>query len=359
MRQEFRNTLLQYNDAVVQDHELHRKATTKRHQLQRDVDKSLRNVAYETQTPVKAQSEIFDIQKKKQAIMRELLGQLRRIDRGEQAMERVSKDARYIFQEGEALYWRQANGTNTPVTLGDLVTDQAWGIEYELDPYTASRQAQKDVVIARSKQKLQDLLDEQIKVHESSTTNNDEGLQGAFSRSLDHSRHPERGPSFGLVAEKILMQLAKKWVIDDNLGFKIEAGDAYEDIRQKIDFFIQRRRDARLRGVKVEPAKGLQNKAIQFTINTDPDVLEQKRVQVYHSRRHLRRDKHRRIDDLMLVTFRSEAIGAAYDEWLEQGRPPGGPANLFSEDVQRQLFDKLMEGLMDQEEADRFWEQAA
>lgn len=359
MRPGFRNTLMDYNKATVDIRKAPQQAVQKRDRIRDDLMTAMHREIRETKTPRDVQFEVLAIQEEKQDLMEELHAQLKRIDRGESTLENVTDETRYVIQEGDQLFVETADKRRVPVSIGDILTDHAWGIEYDLDPKTTKRTTQKKVAIERTRQKVQELLDEQIKVEESASLNNHEFLRGAYGRSLADSKDKNRSLPFGILAEKVLLQLVRKWVIDDNLNFKVEAGDAEHDIAKKIDFVISRLENPHTRGVRIEEEHNLHVKGIQFTIKDNPEELAHKQQQIDRSKRQMKRDKTNRIDDLMLVTLQSGPIGTAYNRWRKLGKPPGGPAKLLPVEAQRQIFNEFMKGLIDEKETEAFWQQAA
>ena len=355
MRDCFRKTLGTYNEIIKEDLTLEEEQQDRREALVFRLKNAMQSEAYSRDTSTGVQYEVFELQQRKQALMQTLRENLQKIDQTETKPERTPLGSRHIIQEHHVLYWERADGSRIPVTLGDVLTDLAWNVDYHLDPVTVPRTIRKKFLIEQTRQRIERLLDLQIMTEESASKRNGLLVRQAYERSKTDQVN-ERLP-FGILAERMMAQLIKKWIIDGNIPFTVRPTDAFQDVTQKIDFVITRKEDAYTRGVQIKKTHNLQAKAIQFTLNTNPEVIRHKQEQIEHSKSFLRPSD--RIDDLLLVTMRSQPIQQAYNRWRDLGKPPGGPANLLSEQDQRQIFEKMMEGLIDQDESHSYWDQAA
>lgn len=355
MLERFRGTLNTFNDLIKEDLTLDEDQIDERKSVANRIAAAMQTEARKSRTSTGVQYEVFGIQEQKQELMQTLRAELRKIDEVKPKPERAPLGARHIIQRDSVLYWQRADGSEVAVTLGDILTDLAWNTVYHLDPVSIPRTIRKKFLIEQTRQKVEKLLDMQILTEESVSGHNAPLLREAYERSKAGKVNYEI--PFGVLAERILVQLVKKWIIDGEIPFSVRPTDAFQDITQKIDFVIVRKEDQHARGVQIKKTHNLQAKAIQFTLQTDPDALRHKQEQIDRSKQHLRRSD--KIDDLLLVTARSQPLRDAYNKWRDLGKPPGGPANVLTEDVQRYIFDKLMDGLLDQEESDSYWQQAA
>lgn len=301
-------------------------------------------------TRKETQLEIYEIQKEKQGVMRELKEDLAALDSpASKEQQEVSKDARKVVRKNGAFVWMQENKKDIPLRLGEMVTDLAWGIEYHLDPETVPRTVRKRLIVERAKHQLEDLLDRQIYAEEIASGHTSEQRKLAYQASRA-DRESGRLP-FGILAERILVQFMRKLVIDGKLPYKIAATDVHQDVSQKIDFII--RKTDHHRGVEVEEDETLADKGIQFTLNPNPEVLARKKKQIRTSLSELTDDD--RIDDIMLVQMQGRIFGAAYDRWRAQNRPPGGPDKFLDKDTKKYVFMNLARGMADDEELAQQW----
>lgn len=363
MREPFRRTLNTYNELIKEDQALPEAeiegtdADEARQSIVYRLTEAMQSEAYHRETSTGVQYEIFEIQQRKQALMQTLHIELKKIDTDEAKPERVPLGARHIIQKDNALFWQRADRSRIAVTLGDILTDLAWNTAYHIDPVTVPRTIRKRFLIEQTRQKVERLLDLQILTEESASNRNRPLLKDAYEKSKA-CYGTEQFP-FGIIAEKILVQLVKKWIIDGDIPFRVRPTDIHHDITRKIDFVITRKQEAghHTRAVQIKKTHNLKAKAIQFTLNDDPELLRHKQEQIDRSKQFMRDSD--RIDDLLLVTLRSQPMRDAYNKWRDLGKPPGGPAGLLSIPVQKYIFEELLAGLIDKDESRSYWEEAA
>lgn len=292
-------------------------------------------------TPVEAQQAMFALQKKKQKIMDRLQDALAALDapEGKAGPEKkeTGKDVRTVIAKGEELYWRRADGSELPVTVGEMVTDGEWGLTYAADA-SVPRIIRKRLIVERAKREIQDLLDEQIMTEELSSGRVHPMLKDAYA-ALRERRESGELPH-GVIAEKMTAQLVRKKIIDDDAPYRYEPGDVFQDVVRKIDFVLRRADYGR--GVRTE-ATDLGAKAVQLTVNRDAQALARKRSQIGKTREMLQESD--RIDDIALVQLDQGAIAGAYRAWERAGRPPGGPDKYLAEDARAQMFTELVAGM--------------
>jgi len=153
----------------------------------------------------------------------------------------------------------------------------------------------------------------------------------------------------GFAAEKMMIQLFRKLEIDRGLPCQVLGADVYQDVAQKIDFII--RRTDHTRGVRVEDGgEEVQNKGIQFTLNTQRFVLNRKIDQIRRSKQKLTEED--RIDDIMLVVMDMKWMVDAYRQW-EEDKPPGGPDKFLDGAVRKQISKRTLEGMFTKEELEQ------
>ncbi len=252
-----------------------------------------------------AQFSIFEMQQKKQAIMDWLKSELRKLDELE-AKHEQPKGSILISRADDGRFYRLRNTgaekqERSYVTLGELLTDGDWGLNYFLDPATMPRIVRKQFLVEEAKRQLQAYLDDQIITAEVSSTYTDSGRADAY-KALRAER--ESGQEAGGHAlERMVRNFFRKLQIDHNLPVDIEHTDVFQDVDQKIDFIFRRPR--RLRGIGVMEEEGAQDIAIQFTKNTDPSVLERKMRQIRSAKRQLTEED--RVADIRLVVMSTSA----------------------------------------------------
>ena len=296
-----------------------------------------------------AQYEIYDIQKRKQEVMARLKEELRELDHPGDREAEPAPDSRRVRQENGRLFWKREDGTDVPVTVGEIVTDLAWGVNYELDSGSVPRLTRKRLYIERAKYELQDLLDLQILTDEIASGKTSPALARAYESRMAERETGES--SFGLLAEKIMVQFLRKLSIDRKLDFEVTNADIFQDVTQKIDFII--RRNVRNRGVRIEEGgPELAAKGVQFTMNKNRLILQRKAEQIERSKQYLSEEDH--IDDIMLVIFDSRTLGEAFDKW-KNGQKPGGPDQFLDPQLRKRLFFELLRGMATDEELEEQW----
>lgn len=287
-------------------------------------------------TSKRSQVDIFNLQRRKQEIINELKKNISRLDGGNN--EKNQETAREIFLNKEGSL-QDNNGE--VISLGELITDGEWDIDYSLNSETIPRQIRKRYLIERAKIKLQNLLDDQIAINERDSENVDIMKRDAYKRSYeDKHLGVEKA---GLLAEKMVRNLLKKIIIDLGADFELEKADLYQDVNQKIDFIIKRK--SRGRGVRIE--ESMENLGIQFTINTREDIKRHKEKQIERSKKELLPEDH--IKDIVLVSVPINDINNKYNEW-KMGKRPGGPDKLWSIADKKRIFEEITKGFLTQEE---------
>lgn len=283
-----------------------------------------------------SQIDIFNLQKQKQEIINELKKDISSLD--DENNEKKIEIEREIFLNKEGLL---QNNKGEIISLGELITDGEWEVDYSLNSETVPRQTRKRYLIERAKIKLQNLLDDQIAINERDSENVDTMKRDAYKRSYeDKHLGVEKA---GLLAEKMVRNLLKKIIIDLGADFELEKADLYQDVNQKIDFIIKRK--SRGRGVRIEESR--ENLGIQFTINTREDIKRHKEKQIERSKKELLPEDH--IKDIVLVSVPINDINNKYNEW-KIDKKPGGPDKLWSVDDKKRIFAEITKGFLTQEE---------
>ena len=319
--------------------------------LETVLDWHAKQEAKKRETSGEAQAEIYRIQKRKQRIMRDLKFKLQELDNPE-VKTKVKKNQRLVTAHGDQLQWLGESGI-VPVTVGELLTDGDWGIEYAFDGESVPRMIRKQYLIADAKRKLQDLLDEQISVEAIASARTHEFTRGAYQRSKEEK---DAGIEHeGILAEKMVQNFLTQLSVDYNLDFRIESADVYQDIQQKIDFMIHR--TSHTRGVGVEADDQGEDIGVQFTISQRPESLEKKQEQISRSKQLLRR--YEDIDDLVLISIPIRGIKQLIKEWEGEGKPPGGPSAMWYPKSKEKIFKLVLEKMYSREEIEEMWNKVA
>lgn len=286
--------------------------------------------------------QILSLQKEKQRIMEWLDARLKNIDTKEQEFE---PGARRIMFDGKGYVWERSDGTREPVSLGALLTDGVWDVNYILDPETVPRNTRKHFFIEKARRLLQRELDKQIAIdQQQSSTSNPRNRQGYSGLVKDR----EVLGTEGHLAERMVFSYLNKLSIDEEVPFTIEASNVYEDIELKIDFIIKVK--ARKRGVSVE---GLEEEeegrtvGVQFTIAS----RRSRKLGKLQKAKEKAKESGSKVEDIILVKVPLKRLNSLFARW-SVNKPPGGPDKLWDVEIRQKILKGVLKGLLDQEEVE-------
>lgn len=339
MKNIFEDQLKLYNKLPQQTPEM-----TENEQLDTELSLSfyIDKAADNFQTEKTDQAQIHQLQLKKQVIMGALKQSLANLD-NPTAVEANLLPARQIALIDDQYRWKIGK-EERPVSLGEIMTDGDWGINYHLDPASVPRNVRKQFLVETARRELGSCLDEQICINEMSSALVDDKKQQAYHRIYEEHQAGKIDRHTGLIAERMVCNFLKKITYDFEVDFKINHADAYQDVNQKIDFIISRQ--THKRGVRVETEEQ-KTMGIQFTINSDQAVTEHKEQQVSRANRKLTSQDH--IDSIVLVSLPMENIRKNFEAW-QKTRAAGGPDKLWSSAEKQTVFRGVMAGFLTEAE---------
>ena len=149
----------------------------------------------------------------------------------------------------------------------------------------------------------------------------------------------------GVFAEKLMFSVAEMIAIDrPDLGLRISAANAYEDVHNKIDFIIaskQKRRGARIEAGELEPE--YKSVGIQFTINTAKQA---------HKAEQIEKAKERgvHVDDIVYVALEGGMLVKALENWKHAGKPLSGPWEYLPEETRKRALQALFHSVLTEEQ---------
>lgn len=347
MRRAFEHSLLGYREIARKTEQAKRgKEELDAEKMAHVVEFRLAQEAERHKTDIDTQQTILRLQERKQAIMEELHDWLKAIDRGEQ--QEVGERSRFVEMEDGVLFCG-AGDQRTKITLGELLTDKEWGIEYVLDAASVPRNIQKRYAVERAKLVLRRLLNEQIAWNEAHREDTPE-LREAYLGSVN----PEEEEQTGKIAERGVRTFLKKLVIDHGLPIEIVEADVHQDVAHKIDFAVRSTKGGR--GVEVEETDrvtlGFQFTTLDPAKNKSRRMLEHKRQQIAKSK-----EEHREfldVDDILLVAVPSSAYKGSFGIWKTSGKRPGGPDKFWPAEMRREILRYVMVNFMEPEEVETF-----
>jgi hypothetical protein len=297
------------------------------------------------------QDEIFRLQQAKAEIMQQLHKNLEMLNQPHLEKPYDVAERPTHWQDGEFKSLNLYSKEEEMCTVGEIMTGLEWGLVYRLDERTPKK-IRKAYYIAQAKNELSSLLDSQILTNELGSSRTEPGKMKAYGKIKENRESAIDSQPAGLIAEKMVRNLLNKINIDLNQNkalpeFEIMAGDAYQDVTNKVDFLIRRKKHNR--GVKVETNKN--NLGIQFTINQDAEVIAHKENQVEKAKKKLRADDN--IDDIVLVSLPLKSVSRCYHSWLET-KSAGGPDKLLDRDDKISIFINIMKDLLLPEEIESY-----
>ena len=319
-----------------------------------DLETSLEEMAVEQNTTSEVQRHIYELQQKKQEIMQKLREKLACLDE-EGCNFEVSGEAREVkFDEvTKTFFYRDHKNQEMETTLGEMVTDMDWDINYNLDSETTPRQYLKKYLVEQTKCELRDLLDKQIIASRVGDRYVNDEIQDTY-KNIEYGREigADKRQS-GFISETVVKNFLKQLTIDKDLPFIIKEADVFQDVEQKMDFIIHKKEE--MQGVRVQTKDNISDVAIQFTVNEA--VVEKKKRQIERAEKALKLNREE-ITDIALVVFPLTMANQLKKDWERQGQPAGGPGKFLSPEVEKKLFFELLKDIFNEEEIEEYWERA-
>ncbi len=243
--------------------------------------------------------------------------------------------------ETETLYVDNENGKHFPLNVHDIGPDLEWGISYRPSPQLSPdiwRKIRKKSAIAEARMAIEGIDNEEMakteKISLPTTTISGKWIEECFYKGNNTGLH---GVISERMAKNALLRLSKK---SPELGLRVENSNAIEDAELKYDFKVQV--DTARRGIATEP-EGFSREnyiaekrmiGIQFAAGKGLG----KKSQIAQAKTHLNDERFRSqikhsVDDIVLVKLKLSA-NARYQQWLNDGKPPGGPERyMIAEEI--------------------------
>lgn len=310
-----------------------------RMKLENVLDWMIRHNAERSDTTVDAQRQVFELQSAKRDIMKRFLERLKNLDNPFHESRQPSQ-VPVAFVDGK---YRLEDGSE--ITVGQLMTDGEWGLDYFPDPVSVPRRVRKRFYLEEAKRELMRRLDLQLIEHQSAKRSLHWMKKEGYQRMKEELGSVERS---GLAAEKMVSNFLRKLAFDHAAPFQVIEADAYEDMEQKVDFIIKYKPTMVYRGVGVE--EDPKAVGIQFTINNQPDVEEKKARQVALAREQLRPEEM--LKDIVLVVLPMSDVSHKVWSW-KNNKHPGGPEEGWDPETKIKVIRGVLQGIVPDEEIDR------
>ena len=298
---------------------------------------------------VNQRREILTFKIAKRLEMVQLKNNLKRIDSNEDLSKKERKFRRKVFYDGESLFIKQRSAQNQKITLGDIMADYGWGVKYAPDisiPHQLWRKICKMIAIKEARSRIEYIFNHELNDLESVDL-------PTSSWSVDFlEKHPYGGPVAERMAQTIISRIQYN---SPELGIKVESSNALEDIELKYDFKIvlpKKKRGVAVEGDEMPREEYVKEKrrfGIQFTINPETSLLENKKQQIEEAKNKIGLEKYSKVlkkpvDDIVLVSVPLKTYSGCFKKWLEAGKPSGGPEQYLTEDEKEKLVYAIISG---------------
>lgn len=351
MRKSFEGNLHQYNE--IAKGEAEEKRSARESGVPADLQEIETVLAWETkknasdrETSIAAQREIYAIQRTKQSIFEKLKNDLALLDEDPDALH-WEKSAKKITATEGRLAVALPNGKVSEISEAELLTDGEWGIKYAPDE-NVPRNVRKRYLIETAKRKLRRRLNHQIFIDEIASQKTPALTKGAYSRKFEEEELEQKMPP-GILAERMVDGLLKKISLGPDASFEVLEADVHMDVSKKIDFIIRRKSHSRGVGVEAENRSDI---GVQFTTSSNREKLNMKEEQLRRARSHL--SKEDMVEDIVLISVPLVSVESVYEEWAKNPAP-GGPEKLWSAEIKKTIFKKILSGMFSEEELEEQW----
>ncbi|MFA6131401.1 MAG: hypothetical protein WC730_04045 [Patescibacteria group bacterium] len=302
---------------------------------------------HESRGDAKEQDGIQEIQAKKQDIMRLLKERCHATEQNQEWNPELRYTWRVKITEDGTLIAFDDQGNETPITLGDIITDATWGIGYIL-PGVLPSITRKLYALELAKQQLLELTNEQIfleELHQKEAIH--PSLEAVAKRRADSK--DILSWDIGHIAEQFIRNYLKKISINRLLPIEIIDVDIFEDVFDKIDFIMRLRTQAFT--VDIESAeRPSQDIAVQFTLKDEKQQVLKKRQIMEEALFESGPIGDIRIDGAILIYLNERYIRRAIGRWKSERLSPssrspipGGPERHFEGRGQRELLHRLLD----------------
>lgn len=345
MRMNFEKNLSAYNEHIKGAHK--DLSAEGRSRAEQEKTKLIENSAQVSFTDTNAELEIYKIQKQKQERFKKFKKFLEKTrgDNGALVRPEIKRGVPLVSNTEQGYVVTMPDGKKSSITLGDMLTDHEWDVEYSFDD-SVDVHTIREYYLEQLKSDLREKLDQQIITSETHFTRGDTFKQNAYK---EIGKRMEQGSEQqGVIAEKMVKNFLKKLAIDFGTDFEIVEANAFQDVEQKVDFIIHRKSLDRARGAQVTESNELADIGIQFTINDAKTSYKEKQIEKSKSRA-------KDFQDIVLVTLPAHDASMLYKKWSHQ-KTPGGPEKLWESSTKEAIFRGVMNKVLSQEEIDSFCE---
>lgn len=297
----------------------------------------------------KAEGKVKLIERQKVEKMQALHQAIKNLDNGEIVQEFADESRRAVyFDEKSSKYFILENGKPRYLEVADLLSDYAWGIKYVPDAEMIEpsyRRLAKKVLVNETRRDLEEIHNKEL-VLQNMGAGHSEKFE-IVEKNWVERRDINTG-SLGFITESMARELLARVAADKRLDFVVERADAVEDGIYKYDFKV--RSLVKLRGVgiggEVEINSRIKKIGLQFTIKKS--VVH--KIKDVKNIKQLMLETKLPVDDVVLCKVRTTEFGEAFDKWLAEGKPSGGPEQFLSPEIKAKLLEAVQDRLFEKGE---------
>lgn len=278
-------------------------------------------------------------------IKRERMAQLTRelaaIDLEEMIESFEDENRRVVFyDEDSASFYVVENGAKKEITAGDITADYGWGLKYVPNgdtPHAVFRQLAKRILTNEARRDIEKIYNYELS---GSPKGDYTSLDNLLARPVIEFQ--EATDRRGFIAEAMARELLTRLSYGGELGFIVERANAIEDGTYKYDFKIRILKKKRGVAVEDETQREKSKKiGIQFTIQRHLHGKRSMLVKV--------KEKYKSVipvDEIIFLRVITKKFEIAFKQWLDTGRPSGGPEQFLSRDLKTKLLKETTQGLV-------------
>lgn len=307
---------------------------------------------------IKRQKEKIGLQAQKINRMEQLHNAIKNLDEGEPVDEFRDETRKVLYHDGSLeRYFTEDNNKKVYLGLGDVISDYAWGIKYvpdgEMEEPTY-RILAKRILINEARRDLEILNDVGLTSKATVENHLPTDIEKKVVVAKNKKARNEKVLSHtGFLAEAVARELLTRAAINNDLDFAVLRANLIEDFDYKYDFKLRLKK--KLRGIKIEDGKeigsNIRKIGIQFT--TSIHTGNRKRLQIEQGKQAVKKLaegglRKLPVDEILLLQIPIyKEVAKIYQEWLEAGKPSGGPEQFLSRDLKIELLKAVTGGLIE------------
>jgi len=252
------------------------------------------------------------------------------------------------------------NGNKRKISYGDIVADYEWGIQYAPDescPPQMWRKIRKLSDITEARGKIEQSVNTELVILKPSTSMS---VRYQFTvQNLEefssHLNRKERRGFEGIMAEHMILSFLTRFQHNNPaLQFRVEPANILEDTKLKYDFRVvvtQKNRGVAVEGEELPREEYVVERkrlGLQFTISKSGKKFREKEkfiknVDVAELSKKYGKFIKRPVDEIVMISVPFDSYFTNFRKWIDAGKPPGGPEQLFTKEEKTTILKKILE----------------